>query len=90
MMAAGTQATEGRTCSPEISGPNARRSGATWASSSPIGVAMATLIRKPTSPRCSEVHTASCSEPSAQSVPNCPSTSSGPGTRSRRLRPSET
>src|SRR5919112_699550 len=37
MMAAGTNATDGRTCSPEISGPNARRSGATCASSAAIG-----------------------------------------------------
>ncbi|CAH0326576.1 hypothetical protein SRABI128_05422 [Microbacterium sp. Bi128] len=58
-IAAGTQATDGRTCSPEISGPKARRSGATWASTRPTGVAITTLIRKPTTPRCSEVQTAS-------------------------------
>ena len=67
MIAAGTQATLGSTCKPEINGPKAIRSGLTWASNRPRAVPITALTRNPINPRCTEVQTASCRVPCAQS-----------------------
>ena len=68
MIAAGTQATEGSTCRPEMIGPTARRSGRTSASSRPIGVPTTIAMRKPTIPRSRLVRTASCRRPLSHAV----------------------
>jgi hypothetical protein len=54
--AAGTQATDGRLCRPDSSGPIAARTTRTLATSSPSGVPIATAAAKPITARCSEVH----------------------------------
>ena len=51
MMAAGTQATDGRICSPVMSGPNPRRKNANFVNANPMIVPMTTEIAKPTNAR---------------------------------------
>src|SRR3954452_3454213 len=52
MIAAGTHATEGSDCSPEINGWSPRRSGRTRVSRMPRGVAMITDRQNPSTARC--------------------------------------
>ena len=54
-IAAGTQATEGRLCSPESSGPIAARTTFTFATSRPSGVAISSATAKPRNARLIEV-----------------------------------
>ena len=68
MIAAGTHATDGSTCRPEMIGPTARRSGRTSASSRPSGVPTTIAMRKPTMPRSRLVATASCRRPDSHAV----------------------
>ena len=83
-IAAGTHATDGSTCRPEMMGPIARRSGFTSARSRPRGVPTITAMRKPTTPRSRLVMTASCRRPDSQPSAIALNTSTGPGTMSGR------
>ncbi len=68
MIAAGTQATEGSTCRPEMRGPAARRRGRHSARSNPRGVPTMIAMRKPMTPRSRLVDTASCSRPASHAL----------------------
>ena len=79
MIAAGTHATDGSTCRPEMMGPTARRMGRTSASSRPIGVPTMIAMMKPMIPRSRLVMTASCRRPASQASPIAFHTSTGLG-----------
>src|SRR5687767_11599469 len=77
--AAGTQATDGRLCIPDSSGPIAARTNGTFATSSPSGVAMTTATAKPRTARPTEVQVIDQTEPSATTPANSSNTATGAG-----------
>src|SRR3954447_19965587 len=79
MMAAGTQATEGRLCRPLTIGPMAARSHRLPHMASPSSVPITTDSAKPTAPRERLVQIASKARPSCTVSQKVPATSAGPG-----------
>src|SRR6478752_8390280 len=79
MIAAGTQATDGRLCSPLTIGPIAARSHRLHHIASPSRVPMTSDIAKPTAPRLRLVQIASVARPSCTVSQNLPATSAGEG-----------
>src|ERR1700712_4556774 len=86
MIAAGTQATEGRLCSPLTIGPIAARSHRLHHIASPSSVPMTSDIAKPIAPRLRLVPAASAALPSCTVSQNLPATSAGPGSAYDGLR----
>src|SRR6478735_9599593 len=79
MIAAGTQATEGRLCSPLTIGPIAARSQRLHHIASPSRVPMTSDIANPTAPRLRLVQIASAARPSCTVVQKVAATSAGEG-----------
>src|SRR3712207_645879 len=79
MMAAGTQATDGRLCSPLTTGPIAARSQRLHHMARPRAVPTTRERAKPTAPRRRLVHTASKARPSTIEDQKTSATSAGDG-----------
>src|ERR687889_746418 len=79
MMAAGTQATDGRLCSPLTIGPMAARSQRLHHIARPSAVPITRERPKPTAPRRRLVHTASKARPSTIEDQKTSATSAGDG-----------
>src|SRR5215212_5212961 len=79
-MAAGTQATDGRLCSPDRIGPIADRTGRTFATNKPKGVAMTSAIANPMNARLMDVQRIDHTLPSLTLVANSSHTEIGEGT----------
>src|SRR5829696_4816274 len=77
--AAGTQATDGRLCSPDSMGPMAERTTGTLATTRPSGVAMMTAAANPRTARCTDVHRIAVASPSSPRPQMTRQTSSGAG-----------
>src|SRR4051794_13523288 len=87
MIAAGTQATEGRLCSPLTGGPIARRSQLLLHIASPSTVPMTSDMAKPIAPRLTLVQIASPARPSATVSQNVSATADGEGSAYGGLSP---
>ena len=79
MIAAGTQATDGRLCSPLTIGPIALRSHVLHHIASPSSVPMTSDMANPTAPRLRLVQTASAARPSWTVTQKVSATSAGDG-----------
>src|SRR4051795_9982879 len=79
MIAAGTQATDGRLCRPLTIGPMAARSHRLHHMASPSRLPRTSDIAKPTAPRLRLVQTASAARPSCTVFQNVSATSAGDG-----------
>src|SRR5690349_6733459 len=87
MIAAGTQATEGRLCSPLTVGPIARRSQLLLHMASPSSVPITSDMAKPIAPRLTLVQMASPARPSTTVSQNVSATLAGEGSAYGGLRP---
>src|SRR3954471_23370819 len=78
-IAAGTQATDGRLCKPDTSGPMPRRTTLELAIASPSGTAITSDSANPITARCTETQKSSTILPEVTSCQICDHTSAGAG-----------